>query len=154
MIDAAQVIVSTLGFRHDFRHPLLGEIDSDLFVHFMGELVSGEPGELSSKSATFVQPNVLCNSATGTGTCARLALMHFEGNLTAGQTLETISLGGSRLLGTLTDTTRIGGQEGISCTTGGLPEILSYADVVIDLDNCSVPAGDLDALFAESIVDR
>ncbi|HKJ51045.1 MAG TPA: proline racemase family protein [Gammaproteobacteria bacterium] len=147
LIECAQRIVAAFDGRPALAHPLLEAAGRELFVHFMGEAQTAGAGTLRARGATFVQPNVLCHSPTGTGTCARLALLHREGRIGAGQTLETVSLAGTRLRGTVTAPTRIGEFDGIRCTMSGSPRVLGPAELEIDLDDCPVPAKDLEAIL-------
>ena len=146
-IETAQRIVSALQGKTRLSHPVLGDMGSELFVHFMGDVSMAESGFWESRSATFVQPDVLCHSTTGTGTCARLALMHLEHAIKPGQQLRTVAINGSSFTGTITDETRIGPFEGIKCTVAGVPQILSYSDLLIDLNSCSVPGNELESIL-------
>ena len=146
-IETAQRIVSAFQGKTRLTHPVLGDIGSELFVHFMGEVSLAESGLFESRSATFVQPDVLCHSTTGTGTCARLALMHLEHAIEPNQRLRTIAINGSSFVGTITDETQIGPFKGIKCTVTGAPQILFYADLLIDLDSCSVPRYELESIL-------
>ena len=58
----------------------------------MGPVTQVAEGYYRSRSATYVHPGVICRSTTGTGTSARLALMHHEGLISPGDRLETVSL--------------------------------------------------------------
>lgn len=147
-IDVAQCLVGALQGTTRLSHPLLGDMGSELFVHFMGNLKNVEPHGFESGSASFAQPAVLCHSTTGTGTCARMALMELEGAMKTGETLTTIAMNGSRFVGKITDRTQIGPFRGIRCAVTGAPQILSYSVVIVDLDRCSVPRSELLAVLA------
>jgi proline racemase len=146
LIECAQRIVAALDGRHALAHPAF-DAEPALFVHFMGEAETAGADTRRACGATFVQPDVLCHSPTGTGTCARLALMHREGRIDAGQTLETVSLTGSRLRGTVIEPTRVGDFDGIRCNLSGTPRVLGHAEIEIDLDDCAVPAEELEAIL-------
>lgn len=72
-------------------HYTLGDVGPLPFLHFMGPEEQVAQGYVRSRSATYVHPGVICRSTTGTGTSARLALMHHEGRLAPGDKLEISS---------------------------------------------------------------
>lgn len=114
-------------YTHD--HPELGTLAPLPFVHFEGAV---DRSDWSSRTATFVYPNVICRSPTGTGTAARLALLHKLGVRKVGDSLQTISPRGSSFLGRIVSEVEVGPYEGIRCSTTGRVFTLARSQVMIN----------------------
>ena len=71
-------------------------------------------------------------SPCGTGTCARIALLHAQGALEAGQGLVQESLIGTRLHGEIVGTTTVGGHPAIIPRITGSAYVTGYSRLVLD----------------------
>lgn len=107
---AAHAIVEAIQAERSFSHYALGDVGPLAFLHFMGPVTQVAEGYYRSRSATYVHPGVICRSTTGTGTSARLALMHHERLISPGDSLETVSLRETGFVGQFSAVE----QEGIS----------------------------------------
>ena len=67
-----------------------------------------EDGTLTSRNAVVVSPGRLDRSPCGTGTSARLAVMHARGQVAAGETFVHESVIGSRFLSSIDELTTVG----------------------------------------------
>ncbi len=85
-----------------------------------------------SRSATYVHPGVICRSTTGTGTSARLALMHHEGRIQPGDKLETVSLRETGFIGEFTGTRQEGTHQVVENTITGKSYVLAHSDIVVN----------------------
>lgn len=103
LADCAYAIVEAIraeaAAKGAFSHYQLGDVGPLPFLHFMGPVEQISATAYRSRSATYVHPGVICRSTTGTGTSARLALMNYRGDITPGDTLETVSLRNTRFSG-------------------------------------------------------
>ncbi|WP_227662998.1 proline racemase family protein [Marinobacter daqiaonensis] len=135
-VEAARSVVTD-------QHPELGEVGPLPFIHFMGPL---EPvdGGYRSRSATYVHPGVICRSPTGTGTSARMALMHEKNQLRVGDTLETVSPKGSSFVGRLLAETRVSHYRAVSTDITGRAWTIARSEVFLDLDDPLVDVSDLE----------
>lgn len=129
------------------EHPDLGDVGPLPFAHFMGPVERVAEGRFESRSATYVHPGVLCRSPTGTGTSARLALMHRRGEITEGQSLETISPRGSRFVGTVLSAGRVGEYSALHSAITGHARLIAHSRLVVDLEDPLVDAWDLERLL-------
>jgi proline racemase len=98
----------------------------------MGDVEQIAGGHYRSRSATYVHPGVICRSTTGTGTSARMALMHHEGRMQPGDTLETVSLRGSSFLGTFTRVAQAGGYDVVENTITGKAYVIARSQIVVN----------------------
>lgn len=132
----AHAIVSAIQAERGFSHYTLGDVGPLPFLHFMGPVEQVADDFYRSGSATYVHPDVICRSTTGTGTSARLALMRYEGNIVPGDRLETISLRHTGFIGKYVDTHRVEGHDVVENTITGKGYVLAHSDIVV---NCEDP---------------
>ena len=130
------------------EHPSLGDVGPLPFVHFMGPVEDSADGRFAARSATYVHPGVICRSPTGTGTSARLALMAGQGDLRAGDTLETISPRGNRFHGTVIGEALVGDFPAWHSHITGSARLLARSTITVDLDDPLVDASDLEPLLS------
>jgi proline racemase len=98
------------------RHPDNPDIHTVTFTEFAMPF-TGE-GTVS-RNAVIVAPGRIDRSPCGTGTSARLAVLHARGQLAAGQGFVHESIIGSRFEAGIADVTTIGGQPAIVPTIAG-----------------------------------
>jgi proline racemase len=98
------------------RHPDNPDIQGVTFTEFTMPFTG--PGTVS-RNAVIVAPGRIDRSPCGTGTCARLAVLHARGQLAAGQGFVHESIIGSRFEATIARETTVGGRGGIVPTIAG-----------------------------------
>lgn len=139
----AEAIVGAVQAERGFSHYTLGDVGPLPFLHFLGPVEQVGDDFYRSRSATYVHPGVICRSTTGTGTSARLALMHHEGTIEPGDRLETISLRGSGFIGEFIDAGQIDGHEVVENTITGKSYVLARSETVINCDDPMVECAGL-----------
>jgi proline racemase len=100
----------------DVRHPENPEIRGVTFTEFA--LPFDGPGTVS-RNAVVVAPGRIDRSPCGTGTSARLAVLHARGRLRAGEGFVHESIIGSRFEAGIARETTVGGRPGIVPTIAG-----------------------------------
>jgi proline racemase len=105
-------------------------------VHFVA------PGSTAahSRSATAIQPGWFDRSPCGTGTSARMAQLHARGALGLNADFVNESFIGTRFVGRLVDTTRVGTMDAVVPTITGRPWVTGTAQYGIDPSD-PFPAG-------------
>ena len=136
LAGCAHEIVEAIRAASTFSHYSLGDVGPLPFLHFMGPVEHVAEGFHRSRSATYVHPGVICRSTTGTGTSARLALMHHEDRIRPGDRLETVSLRDTSFVGEFTGTTRAGSRRLVQNTITGRAYVLARSEIVV---NCNDP---------------
>lgn len=131
----ALLIVEEIRKENDFFHYELGDVGPVPFLHFMGEVEQKEENLFSSKSVTFVFPNVICRGPTGTGTSARLALLHYENKIKPGQSLETISLKNTSFIGTIDNIEEIEQYKVIKNKIKGKSYMIAQSNIIINQED-------------------
>ncbi|XOZ33595.1 proline racemase family protein [Halomonadaceae bacterium KBTZ08] len=133
--DCAHRIVDAIQAERGFSHYTLGDVGPLPFLHFMGPVEQVADNFYCSRSTTYVHPGVICRSTTGTGTSARLALMHYEGRIKPGDRLETISLRDTGFIGNVTGTREEGPHQVVENTITGKAYALAHSDIVVNCDD-------------------
>jgi proline racemase len=96
--------------RYDSVHPENPAIRGVSIVQFAGPF--NGPGQ-PSRNTCIVAPGRSDRSPTGTGTCARMAILHARGLLKEGETLVHDSIIGSRFTGRIVEETEVAGRPAI-----------------------------------------
>lgn len=98
---------------------------------FTNPLVEEERGKVA-KNATVVMPGRLDRSPCGTGTCARMAVLHARGLLDVGESWVSKSMIDTEFVGRIVRTTKVGDYEAIVPTVKGRGWITSFKQIVLD----------------------
>jgi len=141
--DCAFAIVEALQAERGFSHHTLGDVGPLPFLHFMGPVEQIAESFYRSRSTTYVHPGVICRSPTGTGTSARLALMHYEGKIGIGDKLETVSLRDTGFIGEMTGKHTSGTHQMVENTITGRSYVIARSDIVVNCDDPMVKCGGL-----------
>jgi len=128
-------IVEAIRAKSVFSHYSLGNVGPLPFLHFMGPVEKVADDFYRSRSTTYVHPGVICRSTTGTGTSARLALMHYENRIVPGDRLETVSLRDTTFIGELTCISEAGGHDVVENTITGRSYLLARSEIVVNCDD-------------------
>jgi len=141
--ECAYQIVEAIQAERGFSHYTLGDVGPLPFLHFMGPVEQLSDHSYRSRSATYVHPGVICRSTTGTGTSARLALMNYEGKISPGDRLETVSLRETGFIGEFTGVRQEGKHQVVENTITGKSYVLNRADIIVNCDDPMVDCGGL-----------
>jgi proline racemase len=107
----------------------------------------GDPAgaRVDGRSATVIHPGWIDRSPCGTGTSARMALLHHRGELALGAPYVHASFIGSRFLGRLVAATEVAGRAAVVPTIRGRAWISGTGTLVLDPED-PFPAGFLPSL--------
>ncbi|HSP58645.1 MAG TPA: proline racemase family protein [Halomonas sp.] len=136
--ECAHAIVEAIQAEKGFSHYALGDVGPLPFLHFMGPVEQVSEHFYRSRSTTYVHPGVICRSTTGTGTSARLALMHYEGSIQKGDKLETVSLRETGFIGEFTGLHQEGRHQVVENTITGKSYVLARSDIVVNCEDSLV----------------
>lgn len=136
LYDLGQRIKKAAAEQLEVRHPLSPRIPGITNTSFTGPLVreEGPDGEemVRSMNAVIVSPGRLDRSPCGTGTSARLALLHARGELKAGQLFRHESIIGSQFDARIEGTPTVGPYEAVIPAIAGRAWITSINQLVLD----------------------
>ena len=115
--------------QHGIVHPLHSEIAGVSIVQFAAPFAG--PDQVS-RNTCIVAPGRCDRSPTGTGTSARMAVLHARGRLRVGEGLTHESIIGSRFEGRITGATDVGGMAAVHTTIKGRAWITGYHQYIVD----------------------
>jgi trans-L-3-hydroxyproline dehydratase len=117
--------------QHPVAHPELADIQGVSIVQIAGP-VRREGQRLVARNTCIIAPGRSDRSPTGTGTCARMAVLHARGQLKVGEGLTHESLIGSQFHGDVIGETRVAGRPAIQPRISGRAWITGYHHYVVD----------------------
>ncbi len=115
----------------EFVHPLFPEFPGITQTEIVGPIEQRQDG-LHSRNAVVVRPGRLDRSACGTGTSARLAVLHARGEVGIGVPLHHESVLGSVYIGTVAELTQVGHHAAIVPSISGQAWITDMSLMGID----------------------
>jgi len=115
------------------RHP----VSPDLADTIQGTIIAGPlehpaPDAIRSRNAAVIPPGWIDRCPCGTGTCARMSVLHARGELAVGQRFLHDSLIGTQFTGRIVEETEIGGVRAIVPTVTGRAWITGIAQKGVD----------------------
>jgi trans-L-3-hydroxyproline dehydratase len=117
--------------QHPVVHPEFADIAGVSIVQFAGPIQkSGTTAH--ARNTCIVAPGRSDRSPTGTGTCARLAVLHARGQLAVGDSLVHESIIGSRFEGRILGTTSVGASPAILPSISGRAWITGFHQYFVD----------------------
>jgi len=112
-------------------HPENPEIKGVSIVQLTEPLKqSGE--DKTAVNTVVVSPGRLDRSPCGTGTCARMAVLHARGQLKEGEKFHHYSVIGSEFIGHVRGTTKVGKYDAVLPTVQGSAWLTSFKQVLVD----------------------
>ncbi|HWA45406.1 MAG TPA: proline racemase family protein [Hypericibacter adhaerens] len=102
----------------EVSHPENPLIPGITQTQFMGPF-RREGGRLTAKNTVIVSPGRNDRSPCGTGTCARLAVMHAKGQIKPGEVFDHESLIGTHFISEIVGTTKVGRYPAVIPTVAG-----------------------------------
>ena len=112
-------------------HPENPEIRDVTVTEFTGP-VERTGDRLTARNTVVVSPGRLDRSPCGTGTCARLAVMHARGQIAERQVFDHCSIIGTHFRGEVIGTTRVAGAPAVVTTVAGQAWITSIGQYGYD----------------------
>jgi proline racemase len=112
-------------------HPENADIHTINQVQFAGPLRSTPEGK-RARNTVIVSPGRHDRSPCGTGTSARLAMMHARGQIAEGEAFVHESLIGTEFVGRIRGTTTVGGRPAVLPTITGSAWITAFHQYVLD----------------------
>ena len=115
-------------------HPENPEIHTINQTLFAGPLADA-PGGKTARNAVIVSPGRIDCSPCGTGTCARLAVLHAKGLIATGEVLDHVSIIDSHFAGRVEEVTTVGGKPAVVNSISGRAWLTGIAQYGVDPDD-------------------
>jgi proline racemase len=136
LCEVGQRIKTAAAQQLQVEHPVNRDIPGITQTAFTGPLVRDVDADgneyIRSKNAVIVSPGRVDRSPCGTGTSARLAVLHGRGDIAPGELFRHESLIGSWFDSRVEDTTMVGGYPAIIPSVSGRSWITSFNQLVLD----------------------
>ena len=106
-------------------------------IHTINQLLWAAPldetnGRKTARNAVIVSPGRIDRSPCGTGTSARLAVMHARGQIRVGETFTHESIIGTKFFGVVTSVAEAGSVPAVNCAITGRGWITAFHQYVLD----------------------
>lgn len=139
MVEIGEAIKAAAAEQIPAVHPENSEIHTINQTLFAGPLERSPTG-LRSKNGVIVSPGRLDRSPCGTGTSARLAVMHARGQIQVGEKFTHQSILGTEFIGEIAETLQIGDKQGVRPMITGSAWITGFHQYVLDASD-PLPTG-------------
>lgn len=133
--DLAVQICSAANSQLMVRHPELPFVNVVDCVEYCGPLERQEDGVLYGRNTVILGERTVDRSPCGTGTCARMAVLHARGQMALGDRFISESIIGTRFQGQILAETRVGEQEAIVPRVVGRAHLTGFHQFVLDPDD-------------------
>jgi len=131
LVDVGERIKAAAAEQLPAVHPENPEIHTVNQTLFAGPLLPGGSGK-TARNAVVVSPGRLDRSPCGTGTSARLAVLHDRGQIGVGETLDHVSIIGTHFLGRVEEVVSVGGLSGVVNSVSGRGWVSSIGQYGLD----------------------
>jgi len=113
LVEMGERIKAAAVEQHPVSHPENPDIHTITFTQFTAPLINGASGQIVGRNTVVISPGKLDRSPCGTGSSARLAVLHARGEIGLGQTLVSQSVLGTEFYCRIEDTCQIGNRAAI-----------------------------------------
>jgi proline racemase/trans-L-3-hydroxyproline dehydratase len=127
----SRVADEQINVRHP-EHPFVNVIDA---VEFHGPALRNENGVLEARSVAIFGDRTVDRSPCGTGTCARMAVLHARGDLCVGQSFVSESMIGTQFVGQILKETKVGDYDAVVPQVTGRAFLTGFHQFVLDPDD-------------------
>jgi proline racemase len=117
------------------RHPEQHHVTTIDGVEFHGPVQPQADGSLLARNVASFGDRTIDRSPCGTGTCARMALLHASGELVVGQRFVSESIIGTRFEGRIVEQTQLGERQAIIAQVSGRAHLTGFHQFVLDPDD-------------------
>lgn len=131
LVEVGECIKRAVVEQTQWAHPENSSITSITVLEFTEPLEPYKDGK-KAVNTVVVSPGRLDRSPCGTGTCARLAVLHARGELAEGEPLYHRSVIGTEFIGKVEGTTKVGDYPAVYPSVTGNAWITSFKQVVLD----------------------
>lgn len=131
IVEVGERIKRAVAEQTDPFHPENPDIRGATILEFTDPVTNYKDGK-ASLNTVVVSPGRLDRSPCGTGTCARLAVLHARGQLADGEPLYHYGITGTEFIGRIHGTTKVGDYDAVYPSVTGSAWITSFKQVVLD----------------------
>ncbi len=116
LVEIGERIKVAVAEQYPVVHPENTDIHTVTFTQFAAPIEVAADGGKSGRNAVVISPGKTDRSPCGTGTSARMAVLHARGEIEVGDTYKSVSLIGSEFYCQILGETTVGKKKGITAT--------------------------------------
>jgi proline racemase len=135
MRKAGRAICDAVARDFAYEHQQFGRIDPPKFVHFMGACTRTGDKRYQGRGATYGYPDTIFHCPTGTGTSARMALMHAAGGIEEDAVFDNVSAMDNRFTGQALGGETVGAYQALATDIKARPFVLATTRLHVDFNN-------------------
>lgn len=119
LVEMGERIKSAVVDQHPVAHPQNPAINTVTFTQFAGPVTTDAEGRKTGRNAVVISPGKIDRSPCGTGTSARLAVLHAKGEIGTDEPYISTSLIGTEFHARVVKTASVGNENGIVPSLSG-----------------------------------
>ncbi|KAF4986469.1 hypothetical protein FDECE_15938 [Fusarium decemcellulare] len=132
LVEVGERVKEAIKAQYTPVHPENEGIRGVTVLSITEDLEEEQDGSKAAKNVVVVSPGRLDRSPCGTGTCARMAVLHARGQLKVGEVFKHRSAIGTEFISHIRGTTQVGPHQAVLPTIQGRAWITSYKQIVLD----------------------
>ncbi|KAJ4002805.1 hypothetical protein NW752_009460 [Fusarium irregulare] len=132
LVEVGEQVKIAIQAQYTPIHPENPDIRGVTVLSITEDLKIEEDASKAAKNTVVVSPGRLDRSPCGTGTCARMAVLHARGQLKVGETFKHRSIIGTEFTSHIRGATQVGEYQAVLPTIQGRAWITSYKQIVLD----------------------
>jgi proline racemase/trans-L-3-hydroxyproline dehydratase len=133
-IEVGREVKDHLNATAEISHPLEPRLCDVYGAIFFEETDSAGPG-LAQRNVTVFADGEVDRSPCGSGTSARLALLHADGRLATGEALDHAGIVGTRFGGRVVEETEVGGVPAVVTEVEGSAHLTGHHQFILGKDD-------------------
>ena len=131
LVHVGEAIKKAVQEQTDFTHPENSGIRGVSILEFTDDLRTSEGGKKTAVNTVVVSPGRLDRSPCGTGTCARMAVLHKRGLLAENEPFYHTSVIGTEFIGHIRGTAKVGEYDAVIPSVKGSAWITAFKQVLL-----------------------
>lgn len=137
LIEWGRSIRKSINTKYEFIHPEYPSINGLSHIEWTGKTIDPDS---TARNAVLYGEKAIDRSPCGTGTSARMAQWYSKGKLKVGEPFIHESIIGTKFIGRIESTVKVGEYEGILPSIEGSANVIGFNNIIID-DKDQFPEG-------------
>ncbi|KAJ6015060.1 proline racemase [Penicillium herquei] len=132
IVEVGERIKVAINKSYPFVHPENPDIKGVTILEFTEPLQRSQDGDIEALNTVIVSPGRLDRCPCGTGSCARMAVLHARGQLAVGEKFSHRSIIGTRFECHIRGLTKVGEYDAVLPTVKGRAWLTGFKQMILD----------------------
>ncbi|KAJ5733350.1 proline racemase [Penicillium malachiteum] len=132
LVEVGERIMIAINKSYNFVHPENPDIKGVTILEFTGPLQRSQDGEIEALETVIISPGRLDRCPCGTGSCARMAVLHARGQLAVREKFSHCSIIGTQFECHIRGVTKVGGYDAVLPTVKGRAWLTGFKQMILD----------------------